>query len=235
LLGWSFFSLLAYVTLLFSLPNWAITIGLTASQGSVVGAMANLGQAISRPIIGHFADKAGCLTIAMAGTMLAGFFCFVFWIFVENFAQAVTFGLISGAVTGTYFTLIAPVCARVVGLVELPAGLSVVWISIWLPSLFAEPIALEMQRRAGRIYLNVQVFSGCMYIAAAACLFFLRMWKIGEIIRIEKEAGELAGNEGQISPTSRISSAQKLSPESKSAPRLVFVKHVATLCAFKKV
>jgi len=101
LLGWSFFSMLGYVTLLFSLPNWATTIGLTASQGSVVGAMANLGQAISRPIVGHFADRSGYLSIATAGTVLAGFFCFVFWIFVWDFAQAVTFALMSGTQTGT--------------------------------------------------------------------------------------------------------------------------------------
>jgi MFS family permease len=210
LLGWSFFSMLGYVTLLFSLPNWATTIGLTASQGSIVGAMACLGRAVSRPIVGHFADRSGCLSIATACTVLAGFFCFVFWIFVQDFAQAVTFALMSGAVTGTYFTFIAPVCARVVGLVELPAGLSVVWISIVLPSLFAEPIALEMHRTNGKIYLDVQIFSGCMFLAAAVCLFFVRAWKIREIIRTAREDGKLdekAENEEQIYPASLITSA----------------------------
>jgi cyanate permease len=44
LMGWGFFSMLAYVVLLFSLPNYARSIGLTASQGSVIGALLNLGQ-----------------------------------------------------------------------------------------------------------------------------------------------------------------------------------------------
>ena len=46
-LMWGFFSMLGYVVLLFSMPNYAKSIGLTAQQGSVVGAMLNLGQGIS--------------------------------------------------------------------------------------------------------------------------------------------------------------------------------------------
>jgi MFS family permease len=45
-LMWGFFSMLGYVLLLFSIPNYAKSIGLTAQQGSVVGAILNLGQGI---------------------------------------------------------------------------------------------------------------------------------------------------------------------------------------------
>jgi hypothetical protein len=44
LLGWGFFSMLGYIVLLFSLPSYARSIGLSAQQGSVIGAMLNLGQ-----------------------------------------------------------------------------------------------------------------------------------------------------------------------------------------------
>lgn len=44
LIGWGFFSMLGYVVLLFSLPSYARSVGLTAKQGSVVGAILNLGQ-----------------------------------------------------------------------------------------------------------------------------------------------------------------------------------------------
>jgi hypothetical protein len=124
LLEWGFFGLLGYVTLLFSLLNRVLTIRLSPCQGSIVGAMANLGQAISRPIVSHFADREGCLSVATTATALAGLFCFIFWMFAETYAQAITLVIMSGAVTGTFFTLIAPVAARVVGLVDLPAGLS---------------------------------------------------------------------------------------------------------------
>lgn len=41
---WGFFSMLGYIVLLFSLPNYARSIGLSAKQGSVIGALLNLGQ-----------------------------------------------------------------------------------------------------------------------------------------------------------------------------------------------
>jgi MFS family permease len=44
LLGWGFFSMLGYIVLLFSLPNYAKSIGLSAQKGSVIGALLNLGQ-----------------------------------------------------------------------------------------------------------------------------------------------------------------------------------------------
>ena len=57
LLGWGCFSMLGYIVLLFSLPNYAQSIGLTPQQGSVIGALLNLGQGLGRPFIGYFSDS----------------------------------------------------------------------------------------------------------------------------------------------------------------------------------
>lgn len=42
--GWGIFSMFGYVVLLFSLGNYASSIGLTAKQGSNIVALLNLGQ-----------------------------------------------------------------------------------------------------------------------------------------------------------------------------------------------
>ena len=229
LLGWGFFSMLGYVTLLFSLPNWVSTIGLSASQGSIVGAMACLGQAISRPIVGHFADRSGCLSVATMATVIAGLFCFVFWIFAETYAQAVTFALMSGAVTGTFFTLIAPVAARVIGLVELPAGLSVIWVSIVAPALFAEPIALGLKRTTGKIYLHAQIFAGCMFLTAAFCVWLVRALKINEIRRLEDEEQKETATCAAQGPTLHRVLAHKTTSESSLCQRSRWMKFVEWL------
>ena len=49
----------------------------------------------------------------------------------------------------------------------------------------AESIALGLRRSTGDIYLDAQIFTGCMFIGASVCTFFLRSWKIGQN---EKEA-----------------------------------------------
>ena len=49
LLTWGIFSMLGYVALLFSLPDFAVSVGLSSQQGSIVGALLNLGQGELRP------------------------------------------------------------------------------------------------------------------------------------------------------------------------------------------
>ncbi|KAL8703387.1 MAG: hypothetical protein Q9201_003443 [Fulgogasparrea decipioides] len=180
-LGWGFFSMLGYIVLLFSLPSYATSVGLSSRQGSIIGALLNLGQGLGRPYVGIFSDRAGRINIAGFLTFVAGMFCLVIWIFATSFGVLVFFALIVGTVSGTFWTTIAPVGAEVVGLKELPSALSIVWLVLALPTTFAEPIALELRQKTGNIYLHAQIFTGFMYIAAAICMWFLRAWKIGQI------------------------------------------------------
>ena len=134
LLGWGFFSMMGYIVLLFSLPNYATSIGLSAKQGSIIGAVLNLGQGLGRPVIGIFSDKAGRINLAGLCTLIGGLFCFVIWIFAKSFGVLVFFAFIVGTVAGTFWTAIAPVGAEVVGLKELPSALSIVWIVLVVPT-----------------------------------------------------------------------------------------------------
>ena len=133
-LGWGFFSMLGYIVLLFSLPNYALSIGLTAKQGSIIGALLNLGQGLGRPVVGIFSDTAGRINIAGFLTFACGLFCFIIWIFAKSFGVLIFFSLIVGSVAGTFWTTIGPVGAEVVGLKELPSALSITWIVLVIPT-----------------------------------------------------------------------------------------------------
>lgn len=133
-LGWGFFSMLGYIVLLFSLPNYAVSIGLTAKQGSIIGALLNLGQGLGRPVVGIFSDAAGRINIAGFLTFACGIFCFIIWIFAKSFGVLIFFSLIVGSVAGTFWTTIGPVGAEVVGLKELPSALSITWIVLVIPT-----------------------------------------------------------------------------------------------------
>jgi len=134
ILGWGFFSMMGYITLLFSLPNYAVSIGLSAQQGSIIGALLNLGQGLGRPVVGVTSDYAGRINLAGACTFIAGLFCFVMWIFAKSFGVLVFFAIIVGTVAGTFWTTIAPVGAEVIGLKNLPSALSIVWMFLVLPT-----------------------------------------------------------------------------------------------------
>lgn len=47
-LAWGFFSILGYIVVVFSLANYASSVGFTATQGSILAAMFNRGSLLSR-------------------------------------------------------------------------------------------------------------------------------------------------------------------------------------------
>ncbi|KAL8803570.1 MAG: hypothetical protein Q9200_006151 [Gallowayella weberi] len=188
-LGWGVFSMLGYIVLLFSLPSYATSIGLSPKQGSIVGALLNLGQGLGRPVVGIFSDNVGRINIAGSLTFVAGVLCLIIWIFAKDFGVLVFFALLVGTMSGTFWTTIGPVGAEVVGLKDLPSALSIVWLILVLPTTFAEPIALELRQKAGNIYLHAQIFTGLMYIIASLFLWVLRAWKMGEIERVAAAEG----------------------------------------------
>lgn len=190
LLGWGFFSMLAYIVLLFSLPNYARSIGLSAKQGSVIGALLNLGQGLGRPFVGGFSDVTGRINMAGVCTFLAGIFCLVIWIFAKSYGVLIFFALIVGTVSGTFWATIAPVGAEVVGLKVLPSALSITWLVLVIPCTFSEPIGLRLRASSGDIYLHAQVYAGCMYIGAAMCMWGVRAWKIKELDNLREGDGE---------------------------------------------
>jgi MFS family permease len=134
LLAFGFLSMLGYVVLLFSLPNYSRTIGLTASQGSIIGAVLNLGQALGRPPIGYFSDSFGRVNMAASMTFLAGFFTLVVWSFAKSFGVLVFFAIVGGMFAGTFWAVVGPVYAEIMGLVDLPSSLSITWLVLVLPT-----------------------------------------------------------------------------------------------------
>jgi MFS family permease len=150
-LGWGFFSMLGYIVVLFSLPNYARSIGLSAKQGSVVGAVLNLGQGLGRPAVGYFSDAAGRINMAALTTFSCGLICFVIWIFAKSYGVLIFFAMLVGTVSGVYWNVcilqsrsasrhsknrqtVAPIGAEVVGLVDLPSALSITWLVLVFPT-----------------------------------------------------------------------------------------------------
>ncbi|KAH8422665.1 uncharacterized protein LDX57_000419 [Aspergillus melleus] len=193
-LGWGILSMLGYVAILFSLANFALSVGLSSHQGSIVSALLNLGQGLGRPFVGMFSDKLGRINIATLLTFLCGLFCLVIWIFARSMGVVCFFAVLVGTVAGTYWATVTPVLAEIMGLRDLPSGLSINWIILVAPTTVSEAIALLLRDNNSKdsVYLRVQIFTGFMYIGAAMCLWVVRGWKVGDLIRAQQEKSSAA-------------------------------------------
>lgn len=189
-LGWGIFTMLGYVALLFSIANFALSVGLSAHQSSIISALLNLGQGLGRPFVGMFSDKLGRINIASFLSFLCGLFCLLIWTFARSMGLVSFFAVLVGTVAGTYWATVAPVLAEIIGLKDLPCGLSITWLVLVAPTTVAEPIALILRdnNSENRVYLDVQLFTGLVYIAAAMCLWIVRGWKVGEDTRLKQES-----------------------------------------------
>ncbi|KAF2661419.1 MFS general substrate transporter [Lophiostoma macrostomum CBS 122681] len=197
LLAFGSLSMLGYIVLLFSLPNYARTVGMSASQGSIIGAVLNLGQGLGRPPIGYFSDGFGRINMAASMTFLAGLFPLVIWMFAKSFGVLIFFAIIGGSVAGTFWAIVGPVWTEVLGLRELPSALSITWLVLVLPTTFSEPIALEIVGFNGGSHTGAILFTGFMYIGAAAMLWLVRAWKVGEL---ERKAAAVGQDPMTVSP-----------------------------------
>ena len=108
LLMWGFISMLGYMTLLYSLSDFAHSIGLDYTQAASVAAYLNLGTAVGRPLIGICSDRFGRMEVAGILTFLCGVSCFAIWLPATSYGVTVLFALISGAILGVYWVVCPP-------------------------------------------------------------------------------------------------------------------------------
>lgn len=100
--------MLGYITLLYSLPNFADSIGLSNQQAAAISAYLNLGTACGRPIIGFVSDRLGRIEIAGYLTLFCGLTCFAIWIPAKTYGVTIFFAIVSGAVVGVFWMVSYP-------------------------------------------------------------------------------------------------------------------------------
>ena len=103
LLSWIFLSMLGYITLLYSLSDFALSIGLSREQAGQVTAFLNLGTAVIRPFIGVASDRFGRFEVATGLTFLCGVLCLALWIPATSFGLTVFFGIVNGGILGVFW------------------------------------------------------------------------------------------------------------------------------------
>lgn len=105
IIAWGWFSTLGYTIILFSLPDNALTISLTPSQGALCGALANLGMAIGRPTVGFFSDRVGRINMVLLATFLCAIFCLAIWTSANTYSVLLAFSILGGTVCGTFYAV----------------------------------------------------------------------------------------------------------------------------------
>lgn len=105
LLGWAVISMLGYITILFSLSDFARSIGLSDKEAAAISAFLNLGTAMGRPFIGIISDRYGRMETAGTLTFVCGITCFALWLPATSYGVTLLFAIISGGVLGVFWVV----------------------------------------------------------------------------------------------------------------------------------
>lgn len=105
LLAWGFVSMLGYITVLFSLSDFALSIGLSRDQSSMVTALLNLGTVLGRSFIGVVSDRYGRIEVAGLLTFVCGVSVFAIWLPATSFWITTVFAISNGAILGVFWVV----------------------------------------------------------------------------------------------------------------------------------
>lgn len=97
-----------YVILLFSLSDFARSIGLGSAQAAAVTALLNLGTAVGRPVVGVLSDRFGRIETAGGVTFACFVSVFAVWVPARTFGATVAFAVINGAMLGVFWMVRVP-------------------------------------------------------------------------------------------------------------------------------
>lgn len=104
-LAWAFVSMLGYITLLFSMSDFARSIGLGDSQATTITAFLNFGTALGRPFIGVASDHFGPVRTSGCITFLCSVSVFAIWLPATSYGVTILFVIINGAILGVFWAV----------------------------------------------------------------------------------------------------------------------------------
>ena len=108
LLSYSFTNLFGYMTVLYSLSNFAVDLGLSQQQASIITALLNLMTFVGRPLLGLTSDRLGKIPVTACSALVMGLSCFVIWLPCNSYGVLIFYALFTGGIVGTFWVVCCP-------------------------------------------------------------------------------------------------------------------------------
>ncbi|KAI8079712.1 major facilitator superfamily domain-containing protein [Gilbertella persicaria] len=167
-------ALLGYFIPFFFVPSYATYLGMSDSQGSALVAVISALNFIGRLIAGFLADRFGRLNSNIFFTFLAAISCLLIWTFAFSYGSLMAFSAVFGLSCGSYFALMSPISASLLGMEKFPSGLSLLLLFNSI-TVFGSNIssAIEAATTASP-YFSYKMFAGLSYLIGGFILLIVK-------------------------------------------------------------
>ncbi|SCU77316.1 LAMI_0A00672g1_1 [Lachancea mirantina] len=204
---WASFTTMGYVILLFSLSNYAISLGMSPHQATIALAIFNASQTFGRPFMGWISEKIGRSNASIILMLYDLVLLLPFWLNIRHFREIIPFAVLLGFGAGIGAVNSVPLIADVVGIKKFRAGIG--YNNFWNGafSIVAEIIGLRLRQNGSpRPYLHCQIYVVMMYFAGILFLIPYRESKVRRMMKAKLLNKKLDGSqreafERRLSPT----------------------------------
>lgn len=181
---WFCFAFLAYVMELYTLSDYATSVGLTAKQGATITTLFNLGQFIGRPLLGLVADSFGRINLTVFVCIFNMITFFAWWINAVSYGSLLSYGFVSGITMGIGSLMVQPLTADSISKPsKFPAAYSLVNIFVGLIAFVCEVIPLALREPDSKMpYLHSQIYGGCCILMSILIICIFREWKLRKLL-----------------------------------------------------
>ncbi|KAL0088366.1 major facilitator superfamily domain-containing protein [Phycomyces blakesleeanus] len=167
--------LMGYFIPFYYLPSYATHLGLTATNGSALVAVGSALNSVGRIIAGILADRIGPINVNIIFITMGGLSTLLIWRFAYTYGSLMAYSVVFGFFCGSYFALLSPITAYILGPEKFRSGLSLLLIfnviSVFGPNISS---AIEESVDAEPLF-TYKMFSGVCYILGGVILFGMKM------------------------------------------------------------
>lgn len=174
LLEWSLFVPLTYIS------SYALAQGFGADFAYQIPTILNAGSIVGRVLAGWWGDRAGPFNSNIAAVVLSAVACLGIWLPAgSSLAGIVVFVVVFGFASGNNIS-ISPVCiGRLCKTESYGRYYATSFTVASFSSLFTVPLAGEIVASRGGDYRVLIVFTGLVYVLAAAALLAAKVLRVG--------------------------------------------------------
>ncbi|KAI7880218.1 MFS general substrate transporter [Lichtheimia hyalospora FSU 10163] len=171
----SMIGLMGFFVPYFFLPAYVSYLGLSTKDSATVIAVLSAANFLGRITIGYISDRIGRLNTDIIFLILAGLSSFLIWTFAYDYQTLMGFAVMFGFCNASYFSLLSPITATILGMKRYPTGLSILLLSNAI-SVFGPSIASAIQTRVEtEPYLTYKIFTGFVYVLGGLILIILKI------------------------------------------------------------
>ncbi|KAM3578300.1 hypothetical protein VKS41_009277 [Umbelopsis sp. WA50703] len=142
LLLFSFLVPFGYLVPFYLVPMYAVSIGLTTSQGALILAIGSGANALSRVVFGTMADRwLGRINVMFSLTLISGLSTMLIWPFAKSFASLLVYFIIYCASAGVFQSVLPAITTDLCGVEHIAHGMTMYFLAAGPGFLLGTPIA----------------------------------------------------------------------------------------------